>query len=199
MTDWKAVCDEAEAALERVTRVIVDLEQERDEATAEADRQNAGMREVALMRAANAAACLGHYTRPLLDRIETLVSLLRDVGAERGPAAGVVGEDGRGGWVRSTRDRLPASLVVEWRKAQAMLEEMGLMFSLNGPDAEKALSTIESQARLIEVLVRDCGIRESELTYANGTTFMCSWEGHTWRPGDEGYDELLAAVRRVRE
>lgn len=42
------------------------LERTRDDATEEADREQAGMREVALFRAANAQGCIGQLARPLL-------------------------------------------------------------------------------------------------------------------------------------
>ena len=53
--------------LTKIEAYVAVLEAERDDASIDADRQEAGMKEVALLRAANAAACLGKYTRPLLD------------------------------------------------------------------------------------------------------------------------------------
>lgn len=64
------------------------LERERDEARADADQQIAGMREVALFRAANAQGCLGSYARPLLDEVDRLTPVLEAAAAILRPARG---------------------------------------------------------------------------------------------------------------
>lgn len=60
---------------------------ERDEATADAERQQAGMREVALFRAANYQGLLGNYALPLLNECERLTRIIAAHDAAR--------EDGR--------------------------------------------------------------------------------------------------------
>lgn len=68
--------------LDQIEAEVVRLELERDEAKFDAENLIAGMREVALFRAANAQACLGGLVRPLLTearRLEAQHPLALDV------------------------------------------------------------------------------------------------------------------------
>lgn len=86
-------------------------------------------------------------------------------------------------------------------------EEIDVRLRSDGlrPALSDAADRIESQARLIDLLVRDCGIREHPIQFCLVCMATPRKGGGIhlpiadWRPGDEGYDELLAAVRRVRE
>jgi hypothetical protein len=62
-------------AAEQLEARLVALEAERDEASAFAETQIAGMREVALMRAANAQALIGTLARPLLAELKRAIEV----------------------------------------------------------------------------------------------------------------------------
>jgi hypothetical protein len=64
-------------ALGEIRERLESLRSECDEANADADRQIAGMREVALMRAMNAKCLMGNLALPLLVYAERLNALLR--------------------------------------------------------------------------------------------------------------------------
>lgn len=59
------------------------LEGDRQAGNDDAETAIAGMREVALFRAANAQGCLGNYTRPLLDEVVRLRAALALVRVKR--------------------------------------------------------------------------------------------------------------------
>lgn len=78
-----------ETNIEQWAEHIAKLERERDEATTAAEGEIAGMREVALFRAANAQGCLGNYARPLLTEVERLRAALEKIATEPAPGSTV--------------------------------------------------------------------------------------------------------------
>lgn len=68
---------------ERITSLI----DERDEASAFAETQQAGMKEVALFRAANAQGQLGTFARPLLNEVKRLRAALEAIAKEPAPGS----------------------------------------------------------------------------------------------------------------
>lgn len=105
-----ASADESGVGLDlvRVRSLVDEYVRERDEASADAERQKAGMREVALFRAANYQGLLGGLAVPLLAECERLTALLHRIAtARRGDCGGQEWDD---------FDRLPKEIEDMWRQ-----------------------------------------------------------------------------------